>query len=285
MVSTPIILAVGALLVGAVADLLYRVGQTRGGIDAGVFVFWQSVVFSGIIWAVALVTGQVNEIQVGTWLWGLPAGAMAYVGLTLFVQSLRTGDASVNAPIFRLNFVITGAGAIFLLQEPINTAKVIGTVLAIVSVISLINLSALRRAGAARNSLLMVIVGSLFFGVVGVLAKHALNEGSAAIPLILTQTVAFQAAATTYLLVTRRWRPNSTTVRYAPGIAILQLIWSVLLFQSLALGDASISYPIVQLSFVLTAVLAVVLLGEAMSRAKAGGLALAVLAVGALALA
>lgn len=281
---TSIILAVGALFIGAVADLLYRVGQTRG-IDAGVFVFWQSIIFSVLIWAGALATGQVTDIQAGTWVWGLPAGAMAYVGLTLFVHSLKTGDASVNAPVFRLNFVITGTGAIILLNEPVSALKIVGTILAMVSVLSLINLSALRQAGAARNSLLLVIVASIIFGVVGILAKQALNEGSGAIPLILTQTVAFQAASTTYVLITRRWRPNATTIRYAPGIAILQLVWSVLLFQSLALGDASISYPIVQLSFVLTAILAVVMLGEAMSRSKVAGLALAVIAVGALAFA
>lgn len=281
---TSIILAVAALFIGAIADLLYRVGQTRG-IDAGVFVFWQSIIFSALMWAGALATGQIGDIQAGTWVWGLPAGAMAYVGLTLFVHSLKTGDASVNAPVFRLNFVITGTGAIILLNEPVSALKIVGTILAMVSVLSLINLPALRQTGAARNSLLLVIVASIIFGVVGILAKQALNEGSGAIPLILTQTVAFQAASTTYVLITRRWRPNATTIRYAPGIAVLQLVWSVLLFQSLALGDASISYPIVQLSFVLTAILAVVILGEAMNKSKIGGLALAVVAVGALAFA
>jgi uncharacterized membrane protein len=59
----------------------------------------------------------------------------------------------------------------------------------------------------------------------------------------------------------------------------------VLLFQALELGDASVAYPVVQLSFVLTAVLAVAFLGETIDRTKVGGLALAVLAVGALALA
>jgi uncharacterized membrane protein len=284
MATLSITLAIGALLVGAVSDLLYRVGQKRG-IDAGAFLFWQSLVFTAVLWTASFVTGDVWETQPETWLYGLPGGLMSYVGLYLFVLSLRTGDASVNAPVFRLNFVITGTGAIILLHEPVNAAKVAGTLLAVVSVASLLNPASLRDGGAARQSLVMVVAASLLFGAVGILAKHALNEGSGAIPLILTQTVAFQTGATVYVLATRRWRPNDVTVRFAPGIALLQLAWSVMLFQSLALGDASVSYPIVQLSFVLTAVLAVLFLGEAMSRAKAGGLALAVIAVGALALA
>ena len=91
-----IVLALGALMVGAIADLLYRVGQTRG-IDTGVFLFWQSAVFSAGIWVGALATGQIDDIIASTWVWGLPSGLLSYVGLYLFVFSLRTGDASVNA--------------------------------------------------------------------------------------------------------------------------------------------------------------------------------------------
>ena len=279
-----IVLALGALLVGAVADLLYRVGQTRG-IDTGVFLFWQSAIFSVGIWAGALATGQIDDIIASTWVWGLPSGLLSYVGLYLFVFSLRTGDASVNAPVFRLNFVVAAAGGILLLGESASLPKIGGIFLAIVSVLSLLNLRAVREGGAARQSLITVVAASLLFGSVGVLAKHALNEGSSAVPLILTQTVAFQSGATFYVLFTRRWRPNMPTFRYAPPISALQLVWSVLLFQALELGDASVAFPVVQLSFVLTAVLAVAFLGETINRTKVGGLALAVLAVGALALA
>ncbi|MBI4236687.1 MAG: DMT family transporter [Chloroflexi bacterium] len=279
-----IALAVGALLVGAVADLLYRVAQRRG-IDAGVFLLWQSLIYSIAIWAFALVSGQTRQILGSTWLYGVPAGLLAYLGLYLFVVSLRTGDASVNAPVFRLNFVVTAAGAILLLKEPVNALKVAGILLAVVSVASLLNLRALRGNGPALRSMGTVVAGALLFGAVGVLAKAALNAGSHSIPLVLTQTVGFVAAAVVYVLPTRRWRPNGPTRRFVPVVALLQLAWALLAFQSLSLGDASIAFPIIQLSFVLTALLAVVFLRESATRAKFGGLALAVLAVGALALA
>jgi drug/metabolite transporter (DMT)-like permease len=282
--SLAIVLAVGALVVGAVADLLYRVGQTRG-IDTGIFLFWQSAIFSAGIWAGALATGQVGDIMASTWIWGLPAGLLSYIGLYLFVFSLRTGNASVNAPVFRLNFVIAAGGGILLLGEDASIPKMVGIILAVVSVLSLLNLRAIGEAGAARQSLLTVVAASLLFGSVGVLAKHALNEGSASIPLILTQTVAFQTGATFYVLYTRRWRPNRATLQYAPPISVLQLVWAVLLFQALELGDASVAYPVVQLSFVLTAIMAVIFLGETVSRTKVGGLALAVVAVAVLAFA
>ena len=279
-----IALALGALVVGAIADLLYRVGQTRG-IDTGVFLFWQSTIFTTGIWIGSIATGQVNDIITSTWIWGLPGGLLSYIGLYLFVLSLRNGDASVNAPVFRLNFVVAAAGGILLLNETASLAKTVGILLAVLSVLSLLNLRAIKEGGSARQSLITVVAASLLFGSVGVLAKQALNEGSTAVPLILTQTVAFQSCAVLYVLFTRRWRPNTPTVRYAPPISLLQLVWSILLFQALALGDASVIYPVVQLSFVVTAVLAVAFLKEAITRTKAGGLALAVLAVAALALA
>lgn len=279
-----ILLAVGALLVGAVADLLYRVAQRRS-VDTGIFLFWQSVVFSVPLWGFALVTGKVQEITGSTWMYGLPGGLISYFALYLFVLSLRTGDASVNAPVFRLNFVVTAGGAIFLLGEAATAPKIAGIALAALSVAALLNVQALRTSAGSRRSVLTVLAAALLFGVVGILIKLALNEGSQPIPLLLVQTVAFTGSAASYLLVNRRWRPNGATRLFVPAVALLQLVWSVLLFESLALGDASVSYPIVQLSFVLTAVLAVVFLREGASRAKVGGLALAVLAVGMLALA
>ena len=282
--TVAVTLALAALVVGAVADLLYRVGQTRG-IDTGVFLFWQSTIFTTGMWAGALATGQVENILTSTWIWGLPSGLLSYIGLYLFILSLRNGDASVNAPVFRLNFVVTAAGGILLLNEAASLAKIAGILLAVLSVFSLLNLRAIREGGSARQSLVTVVAASLLFGSVGVLAKQALNEGSTAIPLILTQTVSFHTCAILYVVFTRRWRPNAPTIRYVPPISALQLVWSVLVFQALSLGDASVIFPVVQLSFVLTAVMAVVFLKEAVTRTRAGGWGLAVLAVGALALA
>ena len=81
------------------------------------------------------------------------------------------------------------------------------------------------------------------------------------------------------MLATRRVRPNGTTVRFAPVVGLLQLTWAALLFQSLQTGDASISFPIVHLSFVLTSIMAVVFLKEAVSKRLVIGLVTATVAV------
>lgn len=282
--SLAILLAGIALLVGGLADLLYRVAQNRG-IDSGVFIFWQSVIFSAILWVYAIFSGDILKLDTFTWLIGLPAGALGYVGLTLFLLSVKTGDVSVNAPIFRLNFVITAAGAMILLGESFALAKLVGITLALLSVISFAGIKSLNFNSSQLSSLALVSIGSIVFGIVGILIKYALNNDAEPIPLLLTQTIAFQVAASIYVVYTKKWKPNQATRRYSPWIAVLQLIWASLTLTALSIGEASIIYPIIQLSFVVTAILGIMLLHEEFTKGKGLGIVLALGAVGALAIA
>ena len=282
--SLAILLAGIALLVGGLADLLYRVAQNRG-IDSGLFIFWQSVIFAVILWVYAIFSGDILKLDTFTWLIGLPAGALGYVGLTLFLLSVKTGDVSVNAPIFRLNFVITSAGAMILLGESFALAKLVGITLALLSVISFAGIKSLNFNSSQLSSLALVSIGSIVFGIVGILIKYALNNDAEPIPLLLTQTIAFQVAASIYVVYTKKWKPNQATRRYSPWIAVLQLIWASLTLTALSIGEASIIYPIIQLSFVVTAILGIILLHEEFTKGKGIGIVLALGAVGALAIA
>ncbi len=294
MDSLAVTLAVAALLLGAVADLLYRVAQQRG-IDAPNFIFWQSTIFTAIIWGVAVSSwvilgddGPVDFIHKNwtPWLYGVPAGVFGYLGLTLFVASLRTGDASVNAPIFRLNFVVTALGAIVILGESAEPIKLGGILLAVLAVLVLLNITQISAIRSDLRSILLAVAASGFFGVAGLISKAGLDTGDiGAIPMVLTQTVGFQQAAIITLLRRRNFSITRPVAQFAPGIAVIQVTWAVLLFESLRIGDASISYPIVQMSFVITAVLAVIFLKEEMNWSKGGGLVLAIIAVAVLGLA
>ena len=286
MNSLAVTLAVAALLIGALGDLLYRVAQQRG-IDAPNFVFWQSTIFTAIIWSVAVGSwlilgddGPIDFIHSSTWFYGVPAGVLAYSGLTLFVASLRTGDASVNAPIFRLNFVVTAFGAILILRESADLLKMVGILLAIVAVLVLLNVTQITAIRSNARSILLAVAASILFGLQGLISKAGLDTGDiTAVPLILTQTIGFQQAAILTLVRSRNFRITRPVVHFAPGIAVIQILWAVLLFESLRIGDASISYPIVQMSFVITAILAVLFLKEEMNWSKGAGLVIAIIAV------
>ncbi|MCZ6790057.1 MAG: EamA family transporter, partial [Chloroflexi bacterium] len=172
------------------------------------------------------------------------------------------------------------------LDEPVTLAKVLGILLAVAAVLSLADLRGFAAIGRSRlRSMLYLLAATLAFGIAGALNKEAINQGSPTVPLVIVQTITFTAASFIHMLATRRVRPNGTTLRFAPLVGLLQLTWTALLFQSLQTGDASISFPIVQLSFVLTAILAVAFLREAVTRNLVIGLSAASLAVIAFALA
>ncbi len=132
-----ILLAIGAMVSGAWSDLLYKRAQTLG-IDATSFLFLQSTIFFATIWVVELLLGVLWGAPPDAWIYGLPAGLIAYTGLLLFVRSLQVGEASVNVPIFRLSFVITAVIAVLLLGESTRPTKMIGLVLAALAVLSLL---------------------------------------------------------------------------------------------------------------------------------------------------
>ena len=279
--NVTILLALGAMVAGAFADLIYKMAQNRG-INSTTFVFYQSIVFAFTIFVIAFATGQMFQVNNAAWVFGLPIGILGYLGVLLFVMSLREGSASVNVPIFRLSFVITSIGAIFVLHEPITAVKVAGTLLAVAGVLSLADLSTLRtpdRRDTRLRTMLLLLSATLVFGIAGILNKEATNQGAMTIPLIVASTISFNASAVTRMIIGRQFKPNATTIRFAPLTGLLQLTWTGLLIQSLQTGDASISFPIVQLSFVLTSIMAVVFLKEAVSRRLVVGLITATLAV------
>ena len=282
--SISILLALGAMVAGALADLIYKWVQNHG-INSATFVFYQAATFTVVIWIIAVVFDQLSGIITATWVYGLPLGLIGYTGIVLFVMSLKQGSASVYAPVFRLSFIITAVAAFVLLDEPVTLAKAIGILLAVAAVLSLADFSGFTTGRSHLRSMLYLLAATLAFGIAGVLNKEAINQGSDTIPLVIVQTITFTSASFLHMLATRRIRPNGITIRFAPLMGILQLAWATLLYQSLQTGEASISFPIVQLSFVLTAILAVVFLSEVMSRGLVIGLSAASLAVVAFALA
>ncbi len=275
-----IILALGAMIAGALADLIYRVVQNKG-IYPSTFLFYQSVTFAITIWLIAIVSGQVSSIIPSTWVFGLPIGLFSYSGIFLFVTSLREGKASVNAPIFRLSFVLTSIAAIIILHEPLTLPKVVGVIAAVIGVLSLIDTAALRSGEQTngRRSMLILLAATVSFAIAGILQKEAVNQGSTTIPLIIVSTLTFLTSAFTQMMLRRRLRPNAITIKMAPFVGLLQLSWSLLLIESLRTGDVSINFPIAQLSFVLTAILAVFFLKEKLTRGLIVGLVFASISV------
>ncbi len=271
--------ALTALLIGAVVDLAYKIVQNRG-INSSGYVLYQTLLFSAGIWVIIVFKGQLGGLDAVTWGYGLPFGLVAFLGILLFVMSMKEGSAGVNVPIFRLSFIVTAIGAFIFLQESLSITKAIGIVSASISVVSLSNISALMNADKRYLRSMLYLAGAVvFMGAAGVLNKAALDQGSLTVPLIAASNVTFTPAALIAAVATKGLKPNRTTLQFAPVTGLLQLAWALLITESLQTGDASINFPIVNLSFILTALLAVMFLKEPLHRWLVFGLAAAVVAV------
>jgi uncharacterized membrane protein len=278
--------ALAAMVCYGLADYIFK-RSAQAGVPAHLFLVAQAWCFFPMTFGYALLTQRlVIALPV---LWGLLAGLFVYIGLYYFLRSLVAGLVSITAPIFRLNFIVTAFLAIVLLREPLTMAKLIGFLLALIAVWLL--LGALDRGYSlthkvTQRSLIQVSIATVAFGASNFFHKMGVEQG------ILPETmVAMQAAAFCPLATLFAWwaegqlPPPVSTWRHALPSAIVLLFATLFLLHSLALGPASVLVPIAQMGFVVPAALGIAVLGEQLTLRKVAGLAAAVAALGALAMA
>lgn len=117
----------------------------------------------------------------------------------------------------------------------------------------------------------------LMLGVADLVYKRGAAAGAAPHQFLMVQTWVFLPTVTAYSLLTGSLHLGAAALwgTFAGGF---MLSGSWLFIQSLRSGSISIHAPIFRLSFVLTAALAVVFLGEPLTLAKAAGIGLALAA-------
>jgi drug/metabolite transporter (DMT)-like permease len=286
---TAIGFALAAMVMNGLTDFVFKKaaeGSMRGQFRMYHFIVAQSCVFWMLMMVYGVVSGQLIP---GPHMWlGALAGVFMFIGFTSFAWSLRHGSISINAPIFRLNFLVTAALAILLLGEPPVPVKLAGLALALAAIWLLIGSGGGGIAGLspeARRSLLLAVVATLSLGAGNTVHKVGLSMGGT--PATQLATHAF-----VYLILS-----IIVTVREDGGLKIPASVWPVaasgatlgacafvMMMQGLTIGQASVIVPIAQMGLVVSATLGVVVLKERLTGRKLMGLAAAVAALSALAM-
>ncbi len=278
--SPAIACALGALLCFGLGDLIYKQGAAAGA-QPHQFLMLQSWVFTPIVFVYALATHQLEFVP-GT-LWGALAGVFILTGFYNFAYSLKTGSISINAPVFRLSFVITAALAVALLGEPPTAAKAAGIALALAAAWLL-----LGGAGGPqredRGSLIRVLVATVAVGIGNFIYKLGLQAGATPASIIVAQGCAVVVGATLFVA----WkeggiRAEAPVRRFAPRAAVVLAAAFSLLIEALARGQASVVVPVAQMGFVVTALVGTLFLGERFTLRKGAGLLAALAALASLA--
>jgi drug/metabolite transporter (DMT)-like permease len=281
--SASVALALGALVCFGLGDLVYKRAAAAGA-QPHQFLMVQTWLFVPAVAVYAALTGTLRFVAASAW--GAVAGLFMVVGFYNFARSLRSGAVSINAPIFRLSFVLTAALAIALLGERLTLFKSCGIALALLAAWLLLGARARRIEDAAllRSSLMQVLVATVSVGVGNFIYTLGLREGATAGSLVVAQSAVVSTLATAFTAsVDRRIRPSMAALRYAPLAGIVLAAAFVCLVEGMARGQASIVVPIAQMGFVVTALLGIAFLHEPFSARKAAGIAAAVGALGSLA--
>lgn len=275
--------ALVAMLLFGVGDLIYKRGAAAGALPHQ-FLMVQSWVFLPTVAAYGVLTGSLHFAP-GT-LWGLPVGVFVLTGFYNFAHSLKSGPVSVNAPVFRLSFVITAGLAVAFLGEPLGGHKIAGISLALVAVWMLLAAPAAADAGRHENrsSLVRVLVATTAIGIGNFIYKFGLHAGATPASLIVAQAAVVVSCSTTLAyIVDRRIRPSRAVLRNAPlaGVAIALAFCAMV--ESLARAQASVAVPVAQMGFVVTSLVGFLFLREPFSARKGAGLLAAIAALASLA--
>ncbi len=274
--------ALASLVCYGVGDFIYK-RAAASGIRADHFLMGQAWFFFPLILAYAVATHAL--VPRAAALWGALAGVFVFIGFYNFVRSLAGGPVSVNAPIFRLNFIVTAALAIVFLGEPLTPAKTAGLALALLATWLLLGARQPgERAREDRRALARVLSATLAFGAANFFHTVGLRHGALPETLIAAQATVFMPLATLFVfLADRRLLLPPAAWRYGAVVAVVLLAAFVFLLRGVARGEASVMVPIAQMGFIVTAALGIILLREQVTARKILGLATALAALAVLA--
>jgi len=271
--------ALGAMLLFGVGDLIYKRGAAVGALPHQ-FLMVQSWAFLPTVATYGLLTGSLTFVKGA--LWGLPVGVFVLTGFYNFAHSLKSGPVSVNAPVFRLSFVITAALAVALLGEPLGARKLAGIALALAAVWLLLAAPAATDTGRheTRSSLVRVLVATAAIGVGNFIYKFGLRAGATPASLIVAQACVVVSSSTTLTrIVDGRIRPSRAVLRYAPLAGVAIALAFCMMVESLARGEASVMVPVAQMGFFATSLIGFLFLREPFSLRKGAGLVAALAAM------
>ena len=275
--------AIAAMVCYGLGDYIYKQAAVAG-IQADHFLMAQGWFFCPLVILYALASGTLIPDPAA--LWGSVAGIFAFTGFYYFVRSLVAGSVSTNAPIFRMNFIVTALLAIVLLGEPMTPAKITGLAFAMVATWLLVGAKHADDripSNRRRRALAEVAVATIAFGASNFFHTVGLRHGAVPETLVVAQAAAFMPLATFVVyLADRRFLPPPATFKYGAAAAIVLLTAIILLLHGVAYGQASVLVPIAQMGFIITAMLGIFILDERITVRKTIGLVLTLAALAAL---
>jgi len=270
--------AITAMCFFGICDFIYK-RSARAGFKPLHFITGQTLVF----WLLILTYAWLSHRLVLTpaVMWNGVAGLFMFIAFFHFFKSLETGSVSINAPIFRLSFMITAALAILFLHESLSFSKLAAAAFAFAAIWLLLGSGTVKISTKVleRRSLVNVTIATVALGATNFFHKLGVSAGALPETGILASATVFCSFAILIAVLNDRNLPLDVWKLSAPaGVALACAL--LFLLHALTSGPASVLVPISQMGFIVPAVLGVACLGETLTFRKVGGLTAAVIALG-----
>ncbi len=281
MIPSYILLALLSMFLVGIADFVYS-RAVRKGVTRATMICSQGAIFFPVVTLWAILEGTYDWTPYA--FLGSIAGLLIFFGTYAFMKSVHLGEASISTPIYRISFVITAFVAICFLNEPMTLQKGLGFLFAAAAIFFLsefpLGIKALPKDRAA--SILWAIAAMISLGILNIVYKIGVSEGVAPSMLLHSQAIFFNIAVYTYAFYTQGGpRFSRTGWAHASITSITLLTGLIALLTAFQEGEASVVTPIGQLSFVVSALMATLLLKERFTKRKAVGLLLAIATIAA----
>ncbi len=275
--------AIIAMIAFGVNDLIFKRAASRG------IAPHQIMLTSTIpMWLVFTVWGATSGSLVPhpAALWGAAAAAFGYFAFYNFSKVLQSGAVSIAVPVFRLFFVVTAVLAIVFLNEPLSGLKLAGLAAAVLAVWLLLASQRTRSAEISREAMTRILVAALVGGVPFLFFKLGLVHGATPASVVVAQSFVLSLISIgTAYYIDHGIKASGAALAHGVVFGLIQALGFGILVVSMVKGEASIVVPIGQLSFVVSALVGIAFLKEALTRRKVAGIVAAVTAVLLLALA
>lgn len=262
------------MLIGA-ADAINKRARQQA-VPIGSYLIIQSLSYTLIVLLLALLSGGIKW-QRADLVFSLLAAIFGFAGFTLMLHSLTHGHASVNYAIFRSSFVFSAAAAVLLLNEQLYVSKIIGIALACLAIFLFFYEP--KRQTVMHKSLFIAMVAMFVAAGFQLIVKLSTQVFSSPLSFILLMNIFFGIFVLVYNIIFGSFKFPGATFVFAPINGILMAIATFFYVTALQKGELSTAMPIIQLSFIITAISSALFLKEDIGMFKVLGIICAAIAI------
>jgi len=262
------------MLIGA-ADAINKRARQQS-VPIGSYLIIQSIFYTLIVLLLASLSGGIKWQRADV-VFSLLGAIFGFAGFTLMLHSLTHGHASVNYAIFRSSFVFSTAAAVLLLNERLFMSKIVGIAFACLAIFLFFYEP--KRQTVMYKSLITALVAMFVAAGFQLIVKLSTQVFSSPISFILLMNIFFGIFVLFYNIIFGRFRFPRTTFLLAPVNGILMALATFFYVTALQKGELSTAIPIIQLSFIITAILSALFLKEDIGMLKVFGIICAAIAI------